>query len=482
MLVRRTRSSKRRGGVLIACLAIVMTMAAMSAMLLQLESGRARTQLFSADQKRSLNMAEAGLAEAFYALAIGKSGAVGAIDDPARFGDGLFWVEAEELENGLINLESTGMCGAGRATLGLVVHRSPVSIASFGIMGGDSVSLGGRALVDSYDSRENAAPGALAPDSVSFRVQSNGDIELGSMARVKGDATPGFEGSVILGQSAKVDGSTSPGEAAVSLPNVDIPELPAKSFTSPLLPSQVTIQAGEASYTNVTIGAASQLTITGPATLALNKLSIQDLGKLHLDTTDGPITLYVKDWLNLAPTATVTFAERDPSRVSILVAASQTKDHSGDLLPDAPVQFNYSGVFYGSMYAPSAAVSLASGFEYFGALTAKELAIGSNAKVHFDVALEGETNGESSSVQKFAWSVIDVPMTVATNLRTDPFAALGVDKHALKTPAEASDGESYQIHIQYLDLLLNQQNYRGPESGFDWGQVKVVLKILRQEL
>ncbi len=482
MIVRHRRTSKRRGGVLIACLAIVMTMAAMSAMLLQLEANRARQQLFGADQKRALNLAEAGLSEAYYGLSMGLTGNVGTQAAPARFGDGLFWVEATELENDLVNLESTGMCGAGRATLGLVVRRTPVSIASLGVMGGDSVTVGNRVMIDSYDSRESLAPTEEAPDSASFRLQSNGDITVGSNAYIAGDATPGPTGSVILSLGAVVEGATAPSSAPVTMPTIDVPELPAKAFSSPIVPTEVTIGSTEASFGDVTIGAASKLVVEGPATLALNKLSILDLGHLHLDTTNGPITLYVNEYLNFASTAKVTFSDRDPKQVSLLVAASETKDHNGDLLPDAPVNFNYSGVFYGSVYASSARLALPNDFQFFGALSAKQLVLGARSKVHFDVALEGMTMGDTSSVQKLSWRVINVPSSIARNLAPDPFRSLGVDENALEQPSDAHEDVAYQIHIQYLDLLSVQRSYRGPEAAFDWGQVQTVQKILRQPL
>jgi hypothetical protein len=482
MIVRLRRTSKRRGGVLIACLTIVMTMAAMSAMLLQLEANRARQQLFGADQKRALNMAEAGLAEAYYGLSVGLTGNVGAPGAPARFGDGLFWVEATEVATNLINLESTGMCGAGRATLALVVRIQPVSIASLGVMGGDSVTVGNRALVDSYDSRVAAAPTEETPESASFRLQSNGDISVGSNAYIDGDATPGPSGSVILSLGAVVAGATAPSNSPVVMPSIDVPELAAKAFSSPLVPTLVTIPSSEGAYGEVYIGPTSKLTIEGPATLSLDELSILDLGHLHFDTTNGPITLYVNDYLNLAPTAKVTFSQRDPKLVSLLIEASATADHNGDLLPDAPVNFNYAGAFYGSVYAPQARLALPNDFQFFGALAAKQLVLGARSKVHFDVALENESLGDASSVQMLSWRVVDVPTSVSRNLSPDPFKSLGVDAATLEKPSESHEDASYQIHIQYLDLLSVQRSYRGPEAAFDWGQVLTVLKLLRQPL
>ena len=59
----------------------------------------------------------------YVGLGIAKTGNVGSETEPAVYGDGLLWVEATDLGDNLVQLESTGMWGSGRATLGLVVER-----------------------------------------------------------------------------------------------------------------------------------------------------------------------------------------------------------------------------------------------------------------------------------------------------------------------------------------------------------------------
>jgi hypothetical protein len=349
-------------------------------------------------------------------------------------------------------------------------------------MGGERVTVGNRVKVDSYDSRVNLAPTTDAPDSSAFRLQSNGDITLGNATRVEGDATPGPNGSVLLGTGTTVTGATTPSSAPVTLPALDIPELTPEVFGSPLVPTELEISSKEASYASIRIGPGSKLTIRGPSTLAIDEFSVQDLGSLVLDTSTGPITLYVRDWLDLAPTANVTFTKRDPKLLSLLVSASQTADRDGDLIPDAPVRVGYSGLFYGALYAPYGRVALANGFELFGTVAAKELTLGANSKVHFDAALESESNGDASSVSKLSWRVIDVPTEVARTLAPDPFKALNVNPAGLEKPAQAHEPASYRLLIKYLDLSLTERTYRGPESAFDWGQVKQVLRILREEM
>src|SRR5262245_1790316 len=100
----------------------------MSAALLQVESARSRAQLASYEQKRAFNLAEAGLAEAYMAVAIGRTGDVGSRAEPAKFGGGFLWVEATDLGHNVIGLESYALFRGGRAAQSLVVLHEASSI------------------------------------------------------------------------------------------------------------------------------------------------------------------------------------------------------------------------------------------------------------------------------------------------------------------------------------------------------------------
>ena len=73
----RRRGSRKRGGVLIATLVLVMSIGAISVCLLELDSSRTRRQVASIDNKLAFNLAEAGLAEACFGLSTGRTGNVG---------------------------------------------------------------------------------------------------------------------------------------------------------------------------------------------------------------------------------------------------------------------------------------------------------------------------------------------------------------------------------------------------------------------
>jgi Tfp pilus assembly protein PilX len=112
---------------MIAALLVVFAVATMGMIHVQLDLSRAREQRGAIDTKRAFYMAEAGLAEGFNGIASGKSGNVGTEDEPARFANGVFFTTADDEGDGRVTLTSTGMCGAGRATLSIVIERTSAS-------------------------------------------------------------------------------------------------------------------------------------------------------------------------------------------------------------------------------------------------------------------------------------------------------------------------------------------------------------------
>lgn len=475
MSTRRIRGS-RRGGVLIATLVLVMTIAGVAACLFQLDSTRARRQVASVDNKRAFNVAEAGLAEAFYGLTVGKTGAVGSQAEPAGFGGGLFWVEATDLGDGLIGLESVGMYGSGRATLSLVVRRAPDSIAALGVLGSNEVVLGLGAQIDAYDSR-----GGAVPDG-SLRVQSNGDISVGADSTIVGDANPGPEGVLLLGEGASVLGSTAPNACEVDLPAIEVPEFDSLGDVNHASTRPLVLRGEQQAYGDFVVASNAQVTIQGPADVVVGALTVANAGTLGFDTTNGPVTLYVNDWLNLPSGSLLAFSSTNPADVSVLVNATGNVDRDGDGKADPAVRWLCAPPYYGTLYAPLASVTLPAKFVLSGTVSARKLTLDAGAQVHFDIALDAAGDEAAGTVERLSWRIVDIPVEIARSLSTNPFEVLGVAEAALVPPVEAHLDVGFQIHVWYTDASNAVLTYRGPESGFDWGNVKAVSKILRQPL
>jgi hypothetical protein len=176
----------RRGGALALALIVAVTVAAASAGILLVSTHFARRQANTVHDMRAFYVAEAGLSEAYNALTIGQTGQIGSMEAPARSGEGLLWVDATELADGNVRLESTGLVGLGRASLALVVERVEQPL---GIFADEDLIIDAPILVDGYDSE--AAPyeeQVVAPGVVAVLRKNTGLTE----------ETPPYEGALIV--------------------------------------------------------------------------------------------------------------------------------------------------------------------------------------------------------------------------------------------------------------------------------------------
>jgi hypothetical protein len=476
----------RRGGVLVATLVAVLAVGGLSVCLLELDTTRLKRQVASIDNKRAFNLAEAGLAEGRFAVETGHSGTVGSESAPARFGDGLFWVTATELAPNVIGLESTGMAGTGRATLSLVLRRTSRDVAALGVLGSNQVILGEHARIDAYDS--GGATGApklperFDPASgIAVELRSNGDISLGKDARVFGDATPGPSGSVVLGDDALVSGSTAPAPIETELAAIEVPELAPAGDLAHTNGSRRVLAGDGKSWGTIRVGKNSTLVLRGPLQMSANALRVESKGRIEIDSTSGPVELYVTDWLDLQSGSEWSAPQEDTRGLRMYVSATGTRDRDSDGVADAPVRWLASGAFFGTLYAPDARLALPAGTALYGAVAARILQLGDKAAVHFDVALRESNPTSELEVERMAWKVVEIPREIARDLGEDPFSALDVAQNELKLLVLAYESVDYEVEVEYLDMSGAKRKYKGRESDFDWKLAREVQKLRRRE-
>src|SRR5262249_41709039 len=154
------------------------------------------------------------------------SGNVGSAAQPAVFGDGLLWVEANHDPSGLVELKCTAMCGSGRATLGLVCKPELTSVASLGFFTTDDMRLNPDSKIDSYDSTKGSYASQVGSKLNNMAiVGSNGAVSIASGDTVFGDAISGTASSVSLANGAFVTGKTSSRSSPETLNAVEVPDI-----------------------------------------------------------------------------------------------------------------------------------------------------------------------------------------------------------------------------------------------------------------
>ncbi len=453
MAIRRMRANvksrgDRSGAAIVAALVVVMVVSVLSMAYLQLSMSKNREQSSSVDAKRAFYIAEAGLAEAYAGLVAGKSGNVANGTIPARFANGAFWVEAVDEGEGRRTLTSIGMCGTGRSALSIVVENIPESVGALGVFGDQGLTIGQGVTIDGYDSRRGTYAsqqggggagaldglggmvdgGAVAEPPVGSRVGCNADILLPggrTETHIDGDAQPGPEGSVVRGTGVTITGSTAPRSSAANLPALEVPSLAsAGDVDHGTVRTPLVLYPQESSFGTLRVRPGATAVIVGPATMVVGALELDAGATLIVNASGGPVHIYVRDYLNMAAKSMYTGVSQDPTQVSLQIAASETVDRNGDLIPDPPATFASTGTFYGSVYAPAAAISVPAELELFGAIAAQQLTVGDGAKLHFDRALTVPVDVGGALPQMLAWRLVELPDVPIVQMRLDPLSVM----------------------------------------------------------
>ncbi|HUR27081.1 MAG TPA: hypothetical protein VM509_02755 [Planctomycetota bacterium] len=485
--------ANRRGSVLVVALLVVMGVAGLGACLMQLSVSMTRTQRQCVDTKRAFYAAEAGLSEGIYGLVAGGSGNVASSSSPARFGDGVFWVKAVESADGRIRLESTALCGSGRASLAMVVEKKSDTTAALGIFSDGNLVVKGGSVIDSYDPNAEVQGGGLvggllggvlggAPSSSSAgRVGSNGNIQVQGKARsstmIKGDVTPGPGGTVSSGAGVTITGSTAPRSAPIVLPAIEVPALSSLGDLKHKGTKALTLAAGEHRYGVMSVDKSAKLVIKGPQTLVVGSLVLEKGAQLVIDTEGGGVQIHVTEFLSFGKDTIVDNLGHDPALARFMISAHETVDRTGDGVPDAPVTINSKGQMYATLYAPEAQITLGNSLELFGAATAASLGLSEGAKLHFDEALIQDDGTGSHSIEMLSWRPLELPDVALVASRVDPLVALRLQGVALPKPYSAQQVVNFKI--QFVDRAGETMIWAGDEAQFDWTQVQSVLRTTR---
>ena len=458
---RTARSERQRGSALVMSLSAVVIVMLLALGFTQLASNVVQSQSRAAQRKRAFYLAEAGLAEAYNGLINGKSGNVGSRNDPAAFGDGLFWVEATQ-EDRLVTLDATGMIAGGEVTLSLVVERGKADVASLGVFSTSPISLLPGSVIDAYDSSE----GAYDPANplATARVSSNGAISVEGTERrptiVHGSLTPGPQDTVTSTGFVTIEGSTDPGATTITLPTPAMPEMELGVGMVHSSPSPLIVPPGRRAHKYLELTSNTDTTFQGPATLILGSLALASGAELTFDTSGGPIRLWVTDGLVLGEGSSIVTSSTDPSQVNITVPGETAN----------PVQLYASSTFHGVIYAPATELVLSNPFEVFGAVVAETITFASAGQIHRDDYLVSVAE-ESMLPKVMSWTILDLGSEM-TAINRDPFSLLGVSEAACMQPSDAHMDQ--WLSIKYVDLGGFRQSYDGWESSFDWTQVRRV--------
>lgn len=480
VLLWNPRVDRQRGGALAAALMAVTVIAFLGAGLIQVAGAQLQRHSRAIETKQAFYVAEAGLSEAWFAIAQGKSGNIASAGQPSRLNNGLFWVEANWLPEGLVELSATGLSGGGRAAIEIIVERPTNPYAELGVFGENGVMVRRMSVVDGWD----AANGEYVKpylrekgEDFPVRVHSNGDVTAKGIStdpleqtKVFGDLRPGKDGTVTLGSGVLVTGSTAPKSAPETIPEVQVPSVTLGRAT--VLANDTTLSGDTLGIEALAVGPGVTLTLVGPLELVVGSLTVDATGGVVIDGSAGPVALYVDGPVSMPAGSTLNTV----SEVASAAALFLLEEHSAEQLAmtkKTALDFAPSGEFFGMLIAPEAFLMLPAELRVHGSVAAKDLELAQGSRVTFDLEALHNATGGAGMPLLISWRVIELPDVEIVRQRSDPVAQLAMSGVTPLTPTEGHWEQ--EIDLVYLDSVGARSTYSGDVAGLDWSTVDQVL-------
>jgi hypothetical protein len=344
-------------------------------------------------EQRAVLAAEAGLGQAYMALQNGRSGDLGSAQQPVALASGDVFVTTQTFgpSNRLVRVLASAQVGTSAARAELLLRDNVNTKFVWGAFGDTRLDLSSQAKVDSYDSTLGTYASQVVHGSGSNswandkgNIGSNGDISIQQNALVFGDAVPGESATITILGSGTVSGSTANATAGTVLPPIVVPVIASSGDRT--FAVDTTLASGQHHMATTQISNNVTVTVIGPATLVFDSFVMKSRSNLRIDSTNGPVEIYVINDFVMNSNTLLASNDQDPRAVSLNLISNNILNPEV-LVELDDIAFESNAKLYGTVYAPEARISIESNFELFGAVVAKEVNLASNARVHYDEAL-----------------------------------------------------------------------------------------------
>jgi hypothetical protein len=315
----------------------------------------------------------------------------------------------------------------------------------------------------------------------SSKITGNADITiLGTPegtrpTRVLGSLRPGPEGTVTTESGTLVSGTTTPGEERILLPVIELPDIADSGDR--LLRGPVVLADGEFGYGTLQAPIGTTLVLRGPLTLKVEDFVIEAGAELRIDTTNGPVEVYATEYFGLEDNSQVVSVTKTPAEAVFIVTSDSWIDRDGDGEDDSPAVLEATGAMHSVFYAPHADLKIDSDLRYFGSVAGRKLTVGTNAKVHFDLALEDVAGGPLSIPKLVAWRMEELPDAPIVRQRLDPI--LWLKAQGVTPPEGELAYHDDMLVIRFTCVDGHTHNYSGPKHLFKRRYVASVLSELK---
>jgi len=410
----RSSQAARTGSTMVVVALLMAAVAMLSLSFLSVLRASQKENQGSRESLAALYACEAGLTAAVDNLAQGGTGDLGTKNAPVNLGAHEYWVESTEIGSGRIALRSYGR--EDRSTMGveLVVQPSAQGFFRWAAFGDEVVHMDSNSRTDSYESdagtylsQQVNGSGSNAHANSEGDVASNGNISMDSNIGVYGDANPG-PGGVVTGDLGNISGATTPMPNSVDLPDVIVPSIPNTGNKTVTL--NESLSSGSYHFNTLQINNNKTLTVNGPATIVCENMKLKASSNLVVNASSGPVEFFIVNDFVMNSGTTISSTSKSPLDVSFSLLSDNVLDPGVDINFDEDlVDFDSNAVLYGTIFAPSAEVTIDSNFELFGALVARRVDLDSNCRIHYDEVLATVDDGGEATYETLCWRVVTQP-------------------------------------------------------------------------
>jgi hypothetical protein len=470
--------ASQRGSTLSMALLLVMSAALVSVVTLQRGLQQWKDQATSSSEKLAFYMAEAGLADAIDDVRSGGSGNIGTSELPAAYGSGAFWVETVTDAHGVVHVTSTGLYDRTAHRLTQAIRKPRLPLGDYGFFGSAGVSVGEDVTIEALDlgGEEAAGSGGQSGGTTpGVRIAlpepppvaqlgglnllgSDGAIELLAGSEVLGSVLAGPDALIDNVYGALVSGSMLPTDVVHALPDIAMPVVSNTAGLTLAQNSSVSLGATTHEYGAIFLNRRSRLTIVGPASLYASTLIVENGAVLALDTTNGPVHLYVDKHLGLRAGSKVTNSSGDASDAVFLVNARGAANHDAVADDEEPVEWFTTQPFVGTLYAPYASVAIPADVSFQGSINALKLSIGDRSHMLFDPRVL-DVDLFARDYEFLSWRVLEIPAEEKARLRRDILREARERGDTLPAPAAARIAATDEFRVLGEDG--REYTYRG---------------------
>jgi hypothetical protein len=404
---RRRAPPAQRGNALLASMLTLTGIAVLSASVLTTSLAMQREQRGDLQRLQARYAGEAAVAAALVDLELGGPGQAFSAQAPLRLGGAEAWAGFTPLAGDQFSADAGARLGHTRLGLEVIAESVSQGLFQFGAFGEDGVWLASNAQIDSYDSElapyaalNNSGSSAYCDDDGA--VGSNADIEVSQNAKVWGQLTPGPDGTAMVLGNAIVSGGAFASPEPTTLPPIQLPTYTPGGHLVLANNAVQTLAPGNYDFGQFQVGKNAKLTIQGPAELVVTNLKVLTGSSLRIDSTAGPVTIYVEDDFLIDSNTLIAPLDLDPKGLSFQLLSDNIVDPL-QLVDVDLLDFDSNAKMYASIYAPNALVEINSNFELFGAVMAKELILDSNCKIHYDESLADADIYSTSTFEVIGW-------------------------------------------------------------------------------